>query len=163
MASKATHFKGFSIIAGDLKVKLSLSRFDEQYKKAQYQLDGDVMNSMVPFMPMISGSFINNTRAASTAVQGSGQVYAAYGPQGRYLYEGKVMVDEVTGSPFARRGAKKVLVSQYAGKTAAKENIEYTHQAHPKAQDHWFDAAKAADGKKWVRRVKATAGGGKRG
>ena len=163
MASKATHFKGFSIIAGDLKVKLSLSRFDEQYKKAQYQLDGNVMNSMVPFMPMISGSFINNTRAASTAVQGSGQVYAAYGPQGRYLYEGKVMVDEVTGSPFARRGAKKVLVSQYAGKTAAKENIEYTHQAHPKAQDHWFDAAKAADGKKWVRRVKATAGGGKRG
>ena len=161
--AKTLHFKGFSIIAGDLKVKLSLSRFDEQYKKAQYQLDGDVMNSMVPFMPMISGSFINTTRAASTAVQGSGQVYAAYGPQGRYLYEGKVMVDEVTGSPFARRGAKKVLVSQYAGKTAAKENIEYTHQAHPKAQDHWFDAAKAADGKKWVRRVKATAGGGKRG
>ena len=161
--TKTTHFKGFSIIAGDLKVKLSLSRFDEQYKKAQYQLDGDVMNSMVPFMPMISGSFINTTRAASTAVQGSGQVYAAYGPQGRYLYEGKVMVDEVTGSPFARRGAKKVLVSQYTGKTAAKENIEYTHQAHPKAQDHWFDAAKAADGKKWVRRVKATAGGGKRG
>lgn len=161
--AKTTHFKGFSIIAGDLKVKLSLSRFDEQYKKAQYQLDGDVMNSMVPFMPMISGSFINTTRAASTAVQGSGQVYAAYGPQGRYLYEGKVMVDEVTGSPFARKGAKKVLVSQYAGKTAAKENIEYTHQAHPKAQDHWFDATKAADGKKWVRRVKATAGGGKRG
>lgn len=160
--AKTTHFKGFSIIAGDLKVKLSLSRFDEQYKKAQYQLDGDVMNSMVPFMPMISGSFINTTRAASTAVQGSGQVYAAYGPQGRYLYEGKVMVDEVTGSPFARRGAKKVLVSQYAGKTAAKENIDYTHQAHPKAQDHWFDAAKAVDGKKWVRRVKATAGGGKR-
>lgn len=163
MTSKTTHFKGFSIIAGDLKVKLSLSRFDEQYKKAQYQLDGDVMNSMVPFMPMISGSFINTTRAASAAVQGSGQVYAAYGPQGRYLYEGKVMVDEVTGSPFARKGAKKVLVSQYAGKTAAKENIDYTHQAHPKAQDHWFDAAKAADGKKWVRRVKATAGGGKRG
>ena len=161
--AKTTHFKCFSIIAGNLKVKLSLSRFDEQYKKAQYQLDGDVMNSMVPFMPMISGSFINATRAASTAVQGSGQVYAAYGPQGRYLYEGKVMVDEVTGSPFARRGAKKVLVSQYTGKTAAKENIDYTHQAHPKAQDHWFDAAKAADGKKWVRRVKATAGGGKRG
>ena len=161
--AKTIHFKGFSIIAGDLKVKLSLSRFDEQYKKAQYQLDGDVMNSMVPFMPMISGSFINTTRAASAAVQGSGQVYAAYGPQGRYLYEGKVMVDEVTGSPFARKGAKKVLVSQYTGKTAAKENIDYTHQAHPKAQDHWFDAAKAVDGKKWVRRVKATAGGGKRG
>lgn len=163
MAGKTYHFKGFFIVDGDTKVKLNMSRFNEQYRKAQYQLDGDVMNSMVPFMPMISGSFINTTRAASAAVQGSGQVYAAYGPQGRYLYEGKVMVDEVTGSPFARRGAKKVLVSQYTGKTAAKENIDYTHQAHPKAQDHWFDAAKAADGKKWVRRVKATAGGGKRG
>ena len=165
--AKTTHFKGFSIIAGDLKVKLSLSRFDEQYKKAQYQLDGDVMNSMVPFMPMVGETFIKTTRAASASVQGSGTVYAAFGDQGRFLYEGKVMVDEETGSPWARNGARKVLVSRYAGKKPInkkiKEDIQYTHQAHPKAQDHWFDAAKAVDGKKWVRRVKETAGGGKRG
>ncbi|WP_270231951.1 hypothetical protein [Clostridium fessum] len=121
------------------------------------------MESMVPFMPMITGSFINTTCAASAAVQGSGVVYAAYGPQGRFLYEGKGMVDEQTGSPWARRGAKKVLVSQYGGKTRAKERLEYTRQAHPKAQAEWFEAAKKADEKAWIHLVKETAGGGKRG
>ena len=73
------------------------------------------------------------------------------------------MVDEKTGSPWARRGARKVLVSEYTGKTNARENISYTHQAHPKAQDHWFDAAKEADQKTWIKDVKRIAGGGKHG
>ena len=73
------------------------------------------------------------------------------------------MVDEQTGSPWARRGAKKVLVSQYGGKTRAKERLEYTKQAHPKAQAKWFEAAKKADEKAWIHLVKETAGGGKRG
>ena len=74
--SKIKHFKGFSIVDGDVRAKLSKSRFEKQFQRAQYQLDGDVMNSMVPFMPMVSGSFVNATRAASAAVQGSGEVYA---------------------------------------------------------------------------------------
>lgn len=163
MSSKTRHFKGFSIVDGDVHVKIGYDRFETQYRQAQYQLDGAVMNSMVPFMPMVTGSFINTTRAASAAEQGTGKVFAAYGPQGRYLYEGKVMVDEKTGSPWARRGARKVLVSEYTGKTNARENISYTHQAHPKAQDHWFDAAKEADGKTWIKGVKRIAGGGKHG
>ena len=121
--AKTTHFKGFSIVDGDIRITLNMSRFEKQFQKAQYQLDGDVMNSMVPFMPMVTGSFINATRASSAAVQGSGEVYAAYGPQGRFLYEGKTMVDELTGSAYARKGARKVLVSQFGGKTKAKENL----------------------------------------
>lgn len=162
-SSKTKHFNGFSIVDGDIRVTLNMSRFEKQFQRAQYQLDGDVMNSMVPFMPMVSGSFINVTRAASAAVQGSGEVYAAYGPQGRFLYEGKTMVSPSTGSTWAKKGEKKVLVSQYGGKTNAKENLTYTRQAHPKAQAHWFDAAKKQDGKNWVRNVKETAGGGQRG
>lgn len=163
MASKIHHFKGFSVVDGDVKVKIDMSRFEEQYRKAQYQLDGAVMNSMVPFMPMETGSFVNVTKAASAAVQGSGRVFAAYGPQGRFLYEGKGMVDEKTGSPWARKGAKKVLVSQYSGKTRAKEALTYTKTKHPAAQAHWFDAAKEKDGETWIREVKETAGGGQRG
>ena len=163
MASKIHHFKGFSVVDGDVKVKIDMSRFEEQYRKAQYQLDGAVMNSMVPFMPMETGTFVNVTRAASAAVQGSGRVFAAYGPQGRFLYEGKGMVDEKTGSPWARKGAKKVLVSQYSGKTRAKEALTYTKTKHPAAQAHWFDAAKEKDGETWIREVKKTAGGGQRG
>lgn len=161
--SKIKHFKGFSVVDGDIRVKLDMHRFEEQFRQAQYQLDGAVMNGMVPFMPMITGSFINTTRAASAAIQGSGEVYAAYGPQGRFLYEGKTMVSPSTGSTYAKKGEKKVLVSQYGGKTRAKELLTYTKQAHPKAQSHWFDAAKKKDGKKWVRGAKETAGGGKRG
>lgn len=161
--SKIKHFKGFSVADGDIRVKLDMHRFEEQFRRAQYQLDGAVMNSMVLFMPMITGSFINTTRAASAAIQGSGEVYAAYGPQGRFLYEGKTMVSPSTGSIYAKKGEKKVLVSQYGGKTRARELLSYTKQAHPKAQSHWFDAAKKKDGKKWVRGVKETAGGGKRG
>lgn len=56
-----------------------------------------------------------------------------------------------------------MLVSQYSGKTKAKEDLQYTKTAHPKAQAKWFDAAKKADGKEWIKQVKKTAGGGKRG
>lgn len=163
MASKITHFKGFSVVDGDIRIKLNMSRFDKQFQRAQYQLDGNVMNSMVPFMPMISGDFVDVTRAASATMQGTGKVYAAYGPAGLFLYQGKVMVSPVTGSTWAKKGEKKVLVSQYSGKTKAKEDLQYTKTAHPKAQAKWFDAAKKADGKEWIKQVKKTAGGGKRG
>lgn len=163
MASKIAHFKGFSVVDGDIKIKLNLTRFDKQFQRAQYQLDGNVMNSMVPFMPMVTGDFVDVTRAASAAVQGSGKVYAAYGPAGRFLYQGKTMVSTVTGSTWATKGTKKVLVSQYSGKTKAKEDLQYTKTAHPKAQAKWFDAAKKADGKEWIKQAKKTAGGGKRG
>lgn len=163
MASKTTHFKGFSIIDADIKVQLNLSRFDKQFQRAQYELDGNVMNSMVPFMPMISGDFVDITRAASAAIQGIGKVYAACGTAGLFLYRGKVMVSPVTGSTWAKKGEKKVLVSQYSGKTKAKEDLQYTKTAHPKAQSKWFDAAKKADGKEWIKQAKKTAGGGKRG
>lgn len=157
------HFPKWSIVEGDIRINLDLSRFDKQYQKAQYGLDGDVMTSMIPFMPMQSGSFVNVTRGASAAIQGSGQVYAAYGPAGRFLYEGKTMVSEVTGSTWARLGEQKVLVSQYSGKTKAKEDLVYNKTAHPEAQAHWYEAAKARDGKTWVKNVKKNVGGGKRG
>lgn len=157
------HFPKWSVIDSGIKINVNLSRFDKQYKEAQYGLDGDIMTSMVPFMPMQQGSFIDITRSASTAVQGTGKVYAAFGPQGRFLYEGKTMVSTVTGSTWARLGVEKVLVSQYSGKTNAKENLIYNKSANPAAQAHWFDAAKERDGKVWIKNTKKKAGGGKRG
>lgn len=161
--SNIKHFKGFSIVDGDIKVKLNMSRFDKQFQEAQRQLDINVMNSMEPFMPKVDGNFIKVTRARSAALQGTGLVCAAAGPQGRFLYEGKGMVDELTGSPFARKYARKVLVSQYGGKTNAKEELTYTKTHNAKVRSHWFDAAKQEDGKQWIKDVKRTAGGGKRG
>ena len=160
MASKITHFKGFSVDDGDIKIKLNLSRFDKQYQRAQYELDGDVMNSMESFMPLNKGTFIQKTREESTALQGTGMVVAAASPFGRFLYHGKTMVDIETGSPWAKYKNKKVLVSQYTGKTNAKENLTYSRAG---AKALWFDAAKKKDGKSWIKKAKKIAGGGKRG
>lgn len=137
-------------------IRVDTSRFHEQLEKAQFQLDTVIMADMKPYMPMVKGTFVNTTSAMSAALAGSGQVVAAAPPMGRFLYEGKGMVDELTGSPWARAAAKKVLVSQYAGKTNAKEDLTFR-----RGQAHWFDAAKDAHGKEWVRLVQDIGGGGK--
>lgn len=161
MAHKIHHFPEISVVSGDIRVNIKLDRFSEQFNRAQFELDSDVMTSMVRFMPMRDGQFINLTRAESAAIAGTGEVVAAVPPSGRFLYEGKTMVDEKTGSPWAKKDARKVLVSQYKGKTNAKENLQYSRHKNPNAQSHWFDAAKKADGEKWIAKVKKTAGGGK--
>ena len=143
-----------------IEMDVDLSRFNKQYGKAQWELDNQIMTNMIPFMPTQTGLFVNMTRAMSSVIAGSGKVYAAAPPFGRFLYEGKTMVDEATGSPWARPGARKVLVSQYSGLTAARENLDYSKAAHPGVTDHWFDAAKKAYGKKWVLKARQTAGGG---
>lgn len=150
MASKTFHFPGFSIVSGDIKADVSLNRFEKQFQEAQFWLDGQVMNDMVPYMPHRDGIFVNLTRMRSAALQGTGMVVAGAPPQGRFLYEGKVMIDPVTGSPWARKGAKKVVTER---------PLTY---GNPKATPHWFDTAKEAHGKAWVRGVKRIAGGGKK-
>ena len=130
---------------------VDLSRFERQYQKAQYDLDNMVMTSMVPYMPMRTGTFVNVTRALSASIAGSGYVYAAAPPFGRFLYEGKVMVDEKTGSPWARPGAKKIVTDK---------DLNYDKNAHPNVTDHWFDTAKKNHGEEWVEKTKKTAGGG---
>ena len=149
MASRTFHFRGFSIVSGDIKADVSLNRFEKQFQKAQFWLDGQVMNDMVPYMPHRDGIFVNLTRMRSAALQGTGKVVAGAPPQGRFLYEGKVMVDPVTGSPWARKGAKKVVTER---------PLTYSN---PKVTPHWFDTAKDANGKSWVKGVKRIAGGGK--
>ena len=150
MASRTFHFPGFSIVSGDIKADVSLNRFEKQFQEAQFWLDGQVMNDMGPYMPHRDGIFVNLTRMRSAALQGTGKVVAGAPPQGRFLYEGKVMVDPVTGSPWARKGAKKVVTER---------PLTY---GNPKATPHWFDTAKEAHGKAWVRGVKRIAGGGKK-
>ena len=142
--------------------EINLDRFDGQYSRAQYELDSIVMTHMVPYMPMDTGQFINVTKAMSAAIAGSGKVYAAAPPFGRFLYEGLVMVDSETGSPYARKGAKKVLVSEFGGATMADRELNFSKSAHPKAQAKWFEAAKKEHGKNWIALAKKTAGGGKK-
>ena len=109
-----------------IELEVDLSRFNKQYGKAQYVLDSAVMKDMTPYMPQRTGVFIDVTKAMSAAIAGSGTVIAAAPPMGRFLYEGKVMVDPVTGSPWARPGAKKIVTDR---------DLEYSN---PKATPHWI-------------------------
>ena len=102
-------------------------------------------------MPHDTNVFRNVTQAMSAAIAGSGKVYAAAPPFGRFLYEGKVMVDPETNSPWARPGAKKIVTDK---------DLDYFKGKHPKVTDHWFDEAKKNHGKSWVKAVKKNAGGG---
>ena len=132
-------------------MRIDLSRFEGQYSKAQYLLDSMVMDSMVPYMPMQTDTFINVTRGMSQAIAGSGKVVAAAPPMGRFLYEGDVMVGERTKSAFAAKGEKKVVI---------EKKLQYSRAAHPSVTDHWFDTTKEYHGKTWVKKTKQIAGGG---
>ena len=138
--------------SGSTTLELDLSRFEKQFQDAQYALDNMVMTDMQPYMPHQTGMFIDVTKAMSAALAGSGKVVAAAAPMGRFLYEGKVMVDPETGSPWARPGAKKVVTDK---------DLNYNKNQNPNATDHWFDEAKKQHGDNWVKVVKGIAGSGK--
>ena len=134
-----------------IELDVDLSRFDKQYGQAQYALDSYVMLSMEKYMPKRTGTFINVTKAMSAAIAGSGTVVAAAPPFGRFLYEGNVMVDKVTGSPWARKGAKKVVIDK---------KLDYDNSANPDVTDHWFETAKRNHLDAWLKKTKKIAGGG---
>ena len=131
----------------DVEINANFANITAKINRAQYLLDSQIMDDMVPFMPMRDGVFIATTRAMSQAIAGSGEVVAAAPPFGRFLYSGKVMVDPLTGSPWARKGAKKVETDR---------PLKYSKTAHPQAQAEWFKATKRKNMKSWTKLVDNT-------
>lgn len=147
MASKITHFPNISIVSANMRAYINMERINANLENAQWWLDNQVMTDMVPYMPHNTGSFVNITRAQSAAIAGTGEVVAGAAPMGRFLYNGVVMVDPETGSPWARPGAKKIVTAQ---------PLTYSN---PQATPKWFDTAKKNHGKQWIAGVKLRAGG----
>lgn len=97
-----------------------------------------------PFVPAMTGAFSQLSRVVGN--------YIIYdGVQARYLWNGKVMVDSLTGRGAFyiedvgfrfRRGASLV---------ATDRNLVFTTSVHPQAQSHWFDASKKQNMEKWTR------------
>lgn len=103
--------------------------------KAEHVLAIQVEADTVPYVPALTGSLTQRTRAIGNTV-----VYP--GPYARYLYYGKLMVDPDTGSPWAKKGATKVLTDR---------NLVFSQAVHQNAQAHWCEASKAQNLEKWVR------------
>lgn len=147
MASKIKHFPDISIVTADMRAYIDMGRINANLDHAQWWLDNQVMTDMVPYMPQSTGAFVNITRAQSAAIAGSGEVVAGASPMGRFLYNGVVMVDPETGSPWARPGAKKIVTERA---------LTYSN---PRATPRWFDTAKDNHGRQWIAGVKSRVGG----
>lgn len=127
---------------------VNMGRVNKNLARAQIWLEQQVMDDMLPVMPFRTGTFQQRTRMMNTTMLGSGQVLAAAPPYGRFLYGGKVMVDPVTGSPWAREGAKKVLTDR---------NLTFSR---PGAVARWFEAVKPAQLPRWKSGVAKIMNGG---
>lgn len=125
-----------------MDITVDLTRIEENIKKAQFALDIQIMRDYEPLMPRQAATFIQLTHAKSMAVAGTGKVYAGVAPMGHYLHTGKVMVDPVTRSAWARKGVKKV----YTDKDL--------RLWYPTARTHWSDVAKTMHMQEWIRLVK---------
>lgn len=102
--------------------------------RAEHVLAVQVAKDTTPFVPMLTGSLRTRTRVTGNTV-----IYP--GPYARYLYYGKLYVDPLTGSSYAREGVTKV--------PAVPEKDLIFHRIG--TCSHWFEASKAQNMEKWVR------------
>jgi hypothetical protein len=102
--------------------------------RAEHVLTVQVAKDTAPFVPMLTGSLRTRTKVTGNTV-----IYP--GPYARYLYYGKLYVDPLTGSSYARKGVTKV--------PAVPEKDLIFHRTG--TCSHWFEASKAQNMEKWVR------------
>ena len=156
MNSNTFHFKGFTVIRAGIRCDIHLDRFSQQFNDAQWWLDNQIMTDMVPHMPFLTGTFINATQMRSRALAGTGIVIAGVGPMGRYLHEGKVMVNAATG-----KGPANIPGIGYRFPLGAKlmptsRNLKYSNGRGA----HWVDITLDEHRQEYVREVKRRGGGG---
>lgn len=140
--SDTFHFPNFSYVAGGLRVEINLKPYERRHIEAQQWLGDRVLEDCRAAMPLLTGG----TQQRSHTTYGGRQVIFP-GPNSRFLYGGLVMIDPDTGSPWARKGAKKILTDR---------PLTYSN---PEATDHWFDTQKAKYGEYWINGVRERIGG----
>lgn len=136
------------------RVNLELGIVGEKLDAAQDALDAQVWIDAQKYMPVETGELKNKTNVLNTVERQRGKVFM-YPPDskyGHYQYEGRTMVDPVTGSPFARKGVTKVYVKEYEGKVPTKAP-EYLTYSQPDAVAHWGEEAIKNHLKEWFRLV----------
>lgn len=99
--------------------------------KVQSFVDQACINHMSPYTPFVSG-MLDKSAELSTVI-GSGEI-KQIAPQAKYLYYGKLMVSESTGSSYAKYGERKVLTDK---------DLKYSKAAHSLAGKMWFERMKA--------------------
>lgn len=131
---------------------IDMAKFKRNRLKAQYWLDNEVMNDIVPYMPRVTGTFINTTRMKSAAMAGTGEVCIGTAPMGQYLYYGKVMVDSATGKgarPIKLKSGEVIFRHRLGAKLVPTgRNLTWSD---PNTQPRWFEYAAELNKEKWLR------------
>lgn len=104
--------------------------------RAEAILAEQVMKDTDKYVPALTGSLTQRTHIENKNTI----VYP--GPYARFLYYGKVMIYEPTGSTFAPRGEHKIVTGR---------DLVMHKTMHALATSHWFEVSKAANTEKWLR------------
>lgn len=102
--------------------------------KVEQALAEQIMKDTDKFVPALTGSLVQRTH-----VEGSTIVYP--GPYARFLYYGKVMIYEPTGSTWAPKDEHKVVTG--------RDLVMHTTM-HAQATSHWFEVSKAQNMERWL-------------
>lgn len=126
-----------------MSVNISYKRLGKKMDKAQDALDAQIWHDMQLYMPnrLSDNGLIEETNTLNENTRGEVYMYPPTSvlPYGHYLHEGFLYVDSITGSPFARKGDKKV-------PTMTKLN----YPSNSMAEWHWEEAAFRNHHKEWV-------------
>lgn len=104
---------------------------------AKHALAVQMAKDTDPYVPARTKSLANRVIVRQDTI-----IYP--GPYARFLYYGKLMIDPDTGSPWAPKGATKVI-------DPGGRDLDIKKKVHSKAQAHWFEASKAQNLEKWKR------------
>ena len=104
-------------------------------KKVETILAAQVMKDTDKFVPALTGNFAQRVHLEESTI-----VYP--GPFARFLYYGKVMIYEPTGSTWAPKNEHKVVTGR---------DLVMGKSMHPLATSHWFEVSKAMNLEKWIR------------
>lgn len=119
----------FKVNTSDLSLILPSTNEAEKTLAAQVMKDTD------KFVPALTESLTQRAHVEESTI-----VYP--GPYARFLYYGKVMIYEPTGSTWAPKNEHKVVTGR---------DLVMGKSMHPLASSHWFEVSKAANLEKWLR------------
>lgn len=136
----------FKVITDDLTGKVIRS-IASKATRAEHAAAVQAAKDTEPFVPFDTGSLADRTQ-----VEGNTITYP--GPYARYLYYGKVMVDERGNGPrhFVDQFGNEVIAFPTGSHLHPTDrDLVFSKAGNPQAQAHWFEAAAAQYMDKWVK------------
>lgn len=131
-------FQSFNYHHGGVSIKIDLNRLKLRFNKAQNDLNNQIILDTMGYVPFQQGILSN-----SVHVENSDEIVWNT-PYARFLYAGKVMVDE-RGSTYAKKGGKKYVTNT---------DLKYSQESHSKAGSYWFERSKNDHLDGWIETVK---------